>query len=87
MKWNSGYTVKGRTCDAEPARIWYGEMKHPVFKAIERGRRKGQRLPRRPLSDRRQRAVRRYLCLAPDRPEPLSRAAGVRHIAVEIGRA
>ena len=32
MKWNSGYTVKGRI-DA-PNKIWYGEMRIP-FRAID----------------------------------------------------
>jgi hypothetical protein len=37
MKWNSGYTVKGRiveTPDASGRKYWYGEMKIP-FKAID----------------------------------------------------
>ena len=37
MKWNSGYTVKGRIVDTPNAsgqKVWYGEMKIP-FKAID----------------------------------------------------
>jgi hypothetical protein len=37
MKWNSGYTVKGRiveTADASGRKYWYGEMKIP-FKSID----------------------------------------------------
>ena len=37
MKWNSGYTVKGRIAaapDASGQKFWYGEMKIP-FKAID----------------------------------------------------
>ena len=82
MKWNSGYTREGPR--RSPSQDLVRRDAHSVCRDRYAPASKGKGAAHRPVSDRRRRSIQAVLCLAADRPDVVSRAAGVWHAAAEI---